>query len=204
MIEGKGKIANHTNNGSAYIKCAGKPTQCDSELDSVVCLCQWLAALSASTVKHAIVGLFHCCLYMWYILFMTHTELLVQVNITSKGWTPAGTNRHRASRVSRCSTGPEKQSRLMIFSLCQVKMSSARNANWGHSHICSFLRTGCMRAWSFSTPSATTSGSPAPPSSFSSIRKTCLKRRSPEVPSLSATPSTLVRQTLVYGRSYMV
>lgn len=40
MIEGKGKIANHTNNGSAYIKCAGKPTQCDSELDSVVCLCQ--------------------------------------------------------------------------------------------------------------------------------------------------------------------
>lgn len=32
MIEGKGKIA--------YIKCAGKPTQCDSELDSVVCLCQ--------------------------------------------------------------------------------------------------------------------------------------------------------------------
>lgn len=92
MIEGKGKIA--------YIKCAGKPTQCDSELDSVVCLCQWLAALSASTVKYAIVGLLHC-LYMWYILFITHTEPLVQVNITSKGWTPAGTNRHRASRVSQ-------------------------------------------------------------------------------------------------------
>lgn len=55
------------------------------------------------------------------------------------------------------------------------------------------LRTGCMRAWSFSTPFATTSGSRSPPSSSFSTRRTCSKRRSAGVRLLSATPSTTVR-----------
>lgn len=54
------------------------------------------------------------------------------------------------------------------------------------------FRTGCTRAWSCLTPSATTSGSLRRPSSCSSTRRTCLSRRSSRVPWLSAFLSTLV------------
>ena len=57
----------------------------------------------------------------------------------------------------------------------------------------SFLRTGCTRVWSCSTASATTSGSRTPPSSCSSTRRTCSRRRSRRVLSPSATQSMQVR-----------
>lgn len=63
-------------------------------------------------------------------------------------------------------------------------------------HVVMFLycfRTECRRAWSFSTPFVTTSGSLTPPSSCSSIRKICLKRKSRSLPSQYVFQSTEVR-----------
>lgn len=54
------------------------------------------------------------------------------------------------------------------------------------------LRTECTRAWSCLTASATTSGSQTPPLSSSSIRRTCLKRKSRRALLPSATQNTLV------------
>ncbi len=56
-----------------------------------------------------------------------------------------------------------------------------------------FCRTGCMRAWSCLTASATTSGSRTHLSSCSSIRKICLRRKSRGAHSPSATQNTQVR-----------
>ena len=53
-------------------------------------------------------------------------------------------------------------------------------------------RTEWWRAWSCLTPSATTSGSQTPPSFSSWTRRTCLRRRSRNLPSPSASQSTQV------------
>ena len=80
---------------------------------------------------------------------------------------------------------------LWVALLCSLIISSS-------PQLCpSKPRTGCTRAWSCSTPSATISGSHSHPSSSSSTRRTCLKRRSAGARSLSATLNTLVRQ-IVY------
>lgn len=54
------------------------------------------------------------------------------------------------------------------------------------------LRIECTRAWSCLTPSATTSGLQRPPSSSSSTKRTCLRRRSKRAPLQSASLSTQV------------
>jgi len=54
------------------------------------------------------------------------------------------------------------------------------------------FRTVCRRAWSCLIPSVTISGSRTPPSSCSSTRRICSRRRSRSPPSPSASQSTQV------------
>lgn len=61
-----------------------------------------------------------------------------------------------------------------------------------------FNRTACTRAWSCLTASATISGSKRRPSSSSSIRKICLRRKSRKALWPFASPNTVVCTRLVF------
>ena len=80
---------------------------------------------------------------------------------------------------------------VLSFKRLLSEYSRESKVMWTSGLLC--YRTEWWRVWSFSTPSVTTSGSRTPPSSSSSTRRICSKRRSRSLRLLSASLSTQVR-----------